>query len=65
MQLAMPRRDSGDRLAGRAVWGSAWTVAARPGLVFIALLVVARQQLFRLSDKASRKVGGRLVRVLL
>ena len=56
MQLAMLRQDSGGRSAGRAVYGSEWTVAVRPGLVLVALFVGARQQLLQLSDKASGKV---------
>ncbi len=57
MQLAMLRRDSGGHLAGRAVCGSEWTVAAWLGLVLVALLVGARQQLLDLSDTVLGKVG--------
>ena len=58
MQLAMLRRDSGDRFAGLVAYGSEWTVAVRLGVVFVALLVGARQQLLCLGDMAPRKVGG-------
>ncbi len=50
MQLAMLLRDSGGRAARRAVGGSEWTVAVRPGLVSVALLAGARQQLLGLVD---------------
>jgi hypothetical protein len=50
MQLAMLLRDSGGRSARRAVGGSEWTVAVRPGLVSVALLAGARQQLLGLVD---------------
>ena len=56
MQLAMLRRDSGGHLVGRAVCGSEWTVAAWLGLVLVALLVGARQQLLDLSDTVLGKV---------
>ncbi len=60
MQLAMLLRDSGGRSARRAVDGSEWTVAVRPGLVPVALLAGARQQLLGLVDTVKWKVSIQL-----
>jgi|SaaInl8_200m_RNA_FD_contig_101_315170_length_696_multi_6_in_0_out_0_2 hypothetical protein len=60
MQLAMLLRDSGGRSARREADGSEWTVASRPGLVSVALLAEARQQLLGLVDTAGWKVSIQL-----